>query len=46
MKVNYISLEVAWGNEIIYWIFVFLASFIIFKKGKWKNEIDSSASVS
>ena len=46
MKVNYISLEVAWGNEIIYWIFVFLASFIFFKKGKWKNEIDSSASVS
>ena len=46
MKVNYISLEVAWGNEIIYWIFVFSASFIFFKKGKWKNEIDSSASVS
>ena len=46
MKVNFISLEVAWGNEIIYWIFVFSASFIFFKKGKWKNEIDSSASVS
>lgn len=41
MKVNYISLEVAWGNEIIYWIFVFSASFIFFKKGKWKNEIDN-----
>ncbi len=41
MKVNFISLEVAWGNEIIYWIFVFSASFIFFKRGKWKNEIDS-----
>jgi len=41
MKVNYLSLEIAWGNEIIYWIFIFLASFIFFKSGKWRNEIKS-----
>jgi len=41
MKVNYLSLEIAWGNEIVYWIFIFLASFIFLKRGKWKNEIKS-----
>jgi len=41
MKVNYLSLEIAWGNEIIYWIFIFLASFIFFKSGKWRNELKS-----
>ncbi|NDE10357.1 MAG: MATE family efflux transporter [Chitinophagia bacterium] len=41
MKVNYLSLEIAWGNEIVYWIFIFLASFIFFKRGKWRNEIKS-----
>lgn len=41
MKVNYLSLEIAWGNEIIYWIFIFLASFIYFKKGKWRDDLKS-----
>jgi Na+-driven multidrug efflux pump len=41
MKVNYISLEIAWTNEIIYWTCIFLVSFIFLKRGKWKNEISS-----
>jgi putative MATE family efflux protein len=41
MKVNYLSLAIAWGNEIIYWIFIFLASFIFFKTGKWRDDLKS-----
>jgi multidrug resistance protein, MATE family len=41
MKVNYISLELAWSNEIIYWTCIFLVSYLFLKKGKWKNEISS-----
>ena len=41
MKVNYLSLEIAWGNEIIYWIFIFFASFIFLKTGKWRDKIKS-----
>ena len=38
MKVHYISLEIAWSNEIIYWTSIFLLSFVFFKRGKWRNE--------
>ena len=41
MKVNYISLELAWTNEIVYWTCIFLVSFIFLKSGKWKKEISS-----
>ncbi len=37
MKVNYVSLAVAWSNELIYWTTIFLISFIYLKSGKWKT---------
>ena len=37
MKVHYISLAMAWSNEIIYWTTIFLVSFIYLKSGKWKS---------
>jgi len=42
MKVNYLSLEIAWGNEIVYWIFIFLASFIFLKgvNGEMKSKAE------
>ena len=36
MKLHYISLAMAWSNEIIYWTTIFLLSFIFLKSGKWK----------
>ena len=36
MKLNYISLAMAWSNEFIYWTTIFLLSFIYLKSGKWK----------
>lgn len=38
MKVNYISLAMAWSNEFIYWTSIFLMSFIYMKSGKWKTK--------
>ena len=40
MRINYISLEVAWSNEIIYWTTVFIVSFIFLKSGRWKTKPD------
>ncbi len=37
MKLNYVSLAVAWSNEFIYWTSIFLMSFIYLKKGKWRT---------
>ncbi|MEO5891343.1 MAG: MATE family efflux transporter [Ferruginibacter sp.] len=37
MKVHYISLAVAWSNELVYWTTIFLCSFIYLKSGKWKT---------
>ncbi|MEP7142169.1 MAG: MATE family efflux transporter [Ferruginibacter sp.] len=39
MKVNYVSLEMAWTNELVYWTTIFLGSFIYLKSGKWKSSI-------
>ncbi|MES2431336.1 MAG: MATE family efflux transporter [Bacteroidota bacterium] len=36
-KENYISLAMAWTNEIVYWGIVFLLSFAFLKSGKWKT---------
>ncbi len=36
MKWHYISLAMAWSNEIVYWTVIFIASFIFLKSGKWK----------
>ena len=38
MKWHYISLSVAWSNEIIYWTTVFILSFLYLKSGKWKTK--------
>ncbi len=38
MKVNYISLAMAWSNEFIYWTSIFLMSFFFLKSGKWKGK--------
>lgn len=39
MKVNYISLEVAWTNEMVYWITIFITAFIYLKSGRWKTKV-------
>lgn len=38
MKMNYISLAMAWSNEFIYWTSIFLMSFFYLKSGKWKSK--------
>ncbi len=40
MKVNYISLAVAWSNEFVYWTLIFSLSFLYIRGGKWKNKKD------
>lgn len=37
MKINYVSLSMAWSNEFIYWITIFLTSFFYLRSGKWKS---------
>lgn len=37
MKLNYISLTVAWSNELVYWSLIFLLSYLFMKSGKWKR---------
>ncbi len=36
IKVKYISLAMAWSNELVYWSTIFLMSFIYLRSGKWK----------
>lgn len=43
MKINYISLAVAWSNELIYWTTIFLVSFIFLQSGRWKTKKNLSA---
>ncbi|MEO7266210.1 MAG: MATE family efflux transporter [Ferruginibacter sp.] len=38
MKVNYISLAIAWSNEFIYWSSIFFISYFYLRSGKWKNK--------
>jgi type IV secretory pathway VirB6-like protein len=38
MKVNYISLAMAWSNEFVYWTSIFAMSFIYLKSGNWKTK--------
>ena len=38
IKVNYISLAMAWSNELVYWFTIFIISFIYLKSGKWKTK--------
>ena len=37
MRVNYISLAIAWSNELVYWCSIFLMSFWYLRSGRWKN---------
>ncbi|HEX2683829.1 MAG TPA: MATE family efflux transporter [Ferruginibacter sp.] len=38
VKVHYISLPMAWSNELVYWFTIFVISFIYLKSGKWKTK--------
>jgi len=38
LKVNYISLAIAWSNDLIYWITILLMSYFYMRSGKWKKE--------
>ena len=35
IKINYQSLAMAWSNEVVYWLSIFLMSFIYLRSGKW-----------
>jgi putative MATE family efflux protein len=37
LKINYISLAIAWSNDIIYWSVIFLMSATFMISGKWKS---------
>jgi multidrug resistance protein, MATE family len=37
IRVNYISLAIAWSNELVYWASIFIVSFLYLKSGKWKT---------
>ena len=36
VKVRYISLAMAWSNELVYWLSIFLISFLYLRSNKWK----------
>ncbi len=38
MKVNYVSLAIAWSNEFVYWTAIFITSFVYLRSGKWKTK--------
>ncbi len=38
VKVNYISLAMAWSNELVYWTTIFIMSFAFLKSGMWKTK--------
>jgi multidrug resistance protein, MATE family len=38
IKVNYISLAMAWSNELVYWTTIFIMSFGFLKSGWWKTK--------
>ena len=38
IKVKYISLAMAWSNEMVYWSSIFILSFIYLRSGKWKTK--------
>lgn len=38
MKVNYVSLAMAWSNELVYWTTIFIMSFAFLKSGMWKSK--------
>ncbi|MFN8253784.1 MAG: MATE family efflux transporter [Ferruginibacter sp.] len=38
MKVHYISLAMAWSNELVYWATIFIMAFVFLKSGRWKTK--------
>lgn len=42
MKVHYISLAMAWSNELVYWSTIFVIAFSYLKSGRWKQTGTSS----
>lgn len=38
MKTNYISLAMAWSNELVYWTTIFVMAYVFLKGGKWKTQ--------
>lgn len=38
MKVHYISLAMAWSNELVYWATIFIMAFFFLKSGRWKTK--------
>lgn len=38
MKVNYVSLAMAWSNEFVYWTAIFIMSLLYLQGGRWKTE--------
>ena len=39
IKVNYLSLAMAWSNELVYWSTIFIISFLYLRSGKWKTKL-------
>lgn len=37
MKINYVSLAMAWSNELVYWTTIFIMAFAFLKSGMWKK---------
>ncbi|HAO47578.1 MAG TPA: MATE family efflux transporter [Ferruginibacter sp.] len=37
IKMNYISLAMAWSNELVYWSGIFILSFLYLRSGRWKT---------
>jgi multidrug resistance protein, MATE family len=38
MKIHFISLAMAWSNELVYWSAIFIMAYIYLKSGKWKTK--------
>jgi Na+-driven multidrug efflux pump len=38
MKWHYISLSMAWSNEVVYWLTIFIMAFVFLKSGKWRTK--------
>jgi multidrug resistance protein, MATE family len=38
MKWHFISLAMAWSNEMVYWFTIFIMAFIFLKSGKWMTK--------
>ena len=44
MRVNYVSLAVAWSNELVYWATIFVIAFVFLKSGRWKTPAEKVGS--